>query len=127
MQGELAFLIVYSKAVLVAISIPVFGSKVEAAREATDASNLRAAYAAAQAECLTNSAFSGGYYQKDGSFADSTTNAVKGTAKEAGLKMTAPTWDITIFPASWDNVTSKYIKVTVEGTTTQVTKVEFDE
>ena len=40
-------------AVLVAISIPVFSSKLEASREAVDVSNLRAAYALGQVEALT--------------------------------------------------------------------------
>ena len=38
---------------LVAISIPVFSSKLESAKEATDLSNLRAAYAVAQTDVLT--------------------------------------------------------------------------
>ncbi len=38
--------------VLVAISIPIFTSQIEKAREATDAANLRAAYAEASAEVL---------------------------------------------------------------------------
>lgn len=40
-------------AVLVAISIPVFTSQLEKAREATDAANLRAAYAEVMAAGLT--------------------------------------------------------------------------
>lgn len=38
--------------VLVAISIPIFTSQLEKAREATDAANLRAAYATASAKVL---------------------------------------------------------------------------
>lgn len=41
-------------AVLVAVSIPVFTSRLEKAREATDVANFRAAYAAAVAEYLGN-------------------------------------------------------------------------
>jgi type IV pilus assembly protein PilA len=41
-------------AVLVAISIPVFTSQLEKARESTDAANLRAAYAEAMAAGLTD-------------------------------------------------------------------------
>ena len=39
-------------AVLVAISIPIFTSQLEKSREATDAANIRAAYAAIQAAAL---------------------------------------------------------------------------
>ena len=41
-------------AVLVAISIPVFTSQLEKSREATDAANLRAAYAEVMVEALEN-------------------------------------------------------------------------
>ena len=40
-------------AVLVAVSIPIFTSQLEKAREATDEANLRAAYAEATADLLT--------------------------------------------------------------------------
>lgn len=39
--------------VLAAISIPIFTTQLEKAREATDVSNMRAAYAVAQADVLT--------------------------------------------------------------------------
>lgn len=41
-------------AVLVAISIPIFTSQLEKAREATDLANIRSAYAEASAELLTD-------------------------------------------------------------------------
>lgn len=41
-------------AVLVAIAIPVFTAQLEKAREATDAANLRAAYAVGMAEAISN-------------------------------------------------------------------------
>ena len=41
------------KGVLVAISIPIFTSQLEKAREATDAANIRAAYAEVQTAALT--------------------------------------------------------------------------
>ena len=41
-------------AVLVAIAIPIFTSQLEKAREATDAANIRAAYAEVSADLLTN-------------------------------------------------------------------------
>ena len=40
-------------AVLVAISIPIFNSQLEKAREAVDAANIRAAYAEVAADALT--------------------------------------------------------------------------
>ena len=39
---------------LVAISIPIFTAQLEKSREATDAANLRSAYAEATADLLTN-------------------------------------------------------------------------
>jgi hypothetical protein len=41
--------------VLVAISIPIFTSQLEKAREATDAANIRAAYAAVSTDVLEDS------------------------------------------------------------------------
>ena len=41
-------------AVLVAIAIPIFTSQLEKAREATDAANLRAAYAEVSADAILN-------------------------------------------------------------------------
>lgn len=43
-------------AVLVAIAIPVFTSQLEKSREATDAANIRAAYAEVMAEAITGDA-----------------------------------------------------------------------
>ena len=40
--------------VLVAISIPIFTSQLEKAREATDAANIRSAYAAVSTDVLTD-------------------------------------------------------------------------
>lgn len=42
--------------VLVAVSIPIFSSQLEKAREATDAANIRAAYAELSADALTGEA-----------------------------------------------------------------------
>lgn len=52
-------------AVLVAISIPIFTSQLEKSKEATDAANLRAAYAEVMAAALTDEAPVGGSV-KDG-------------------------------------------------------------
>ena len=54
-------------AVLVAIAIPIFTSQLEKAREATDAANIRAAYAEVQAAVLTGEATGKATIQEDGS------------------------------------------------------------
>lgn len=69
---------------LVAISIPIFTSQLEKAREATDEANLRAAYAEATADLLTE--------QIDGTdidytktyYYDTTTGKITTTSKAAG-------------------------------------------
>ena len=63
-------------AVLVAIAIPVFTSQLEKAREATDAANLRAAYAEIMAEAITNEG-------------TTTPKTVKKAQKEAGWSSTS--------------------------------------
>lgn len=62
-------------AVLVAISIPIFTSQLEKSREATDLSNIRAAYAECSAALLTG--------------ADDTANGVTYTAPTNGADDTA--------------------------------------
>ena len=52
----------FISAVLVAISIPIFSSQLEKAREATDLANIRAAYAECAAEAITGT--DAGYYKK---------------------------------------------------------------
>lgn len=49
-------------AVLVAISVPIFTSQLDSAREATDKANMRAAKAAATTVMLDNGTTSGTYY-----------------------------------------------------------------
>ena len=51
--------------VLVAVSIPIFTSQLEKAREAVDISNMRAAYAVAQSDVLTEGYKETGKYTKD--------------------------------------------------------------
>lgn len=62
-------------AVLVAIAIPIFTSQLEKAREATDAANIRAAYAEAAAEAIT---------------AD--TSTVTSVTREVAIKQTTAGW-----------------------------------
>ena len=79
-------------AILVAISIPIFTSKLEKSREATDVANMRAAKAAATAAVLDESKTTGTFYYdaeagvlknaKD----DVTNGYGKGTTKDAGTK-----------------------------------------
>ena len=63
--------------VLVAISIPIFTSQLEKARDATDAANLRAAYAQVSADLLTNS---------DPAVTSKTSEAVKITGQKEGFE-----------------------------------------
>lgn len=111
-------------AVLVAISIPVFTTKLESSREAVDLSNMRAAYAEAQSEALVDSTFSGAkYYLKSGGFADSSSGAVQGKGTTADGH-SSPDWDSSVFTYSTTaDYTAKYIKVTIADH--KVTKVEF--
>lgn len=62
-------------AVLVAIAIPVFTAQLEKARQATDAANMRAAYAEAQVDSL----------QKDGNGGTATTD-VEAKAQDVSYK-----------------------------------------
>ena len=65
------------KAVLVAISIPIFSAQLEKAREATDLANIRAAYAEVMTAGLTEDAAN-------------YTKTVKLKQKEAGWKTANP-------------------------------------
>ena len=78
-------------AVLVAIAIPVFTTQLEKSREATDMSNLRAAYAEVMAEYLSNGA----------------------TVPAAGIKATVNARQ-TI--ADWQNTENGHLIVRVNGT-----------
>ena len=67
--------------VLVAISIPIFTSQLEKAREATDLANIRSAYAEASADLLTN----------DKTSAEATTAPAQSTGKFDSIT-SAPSW-----------------------------------
>ncbi|SHN54406.1 prepilin-type N-terminal cleavage/methylation domain-containing protein [Butyrivibrio hungatei DSM 14810] len=104
-------------AVLVAVSIPIFTSRLEKAREATDLANLRAAYAAGVADYLGNNYTTdqpAKYYNvQTGMLESSTSKALKGTAADGG---TAPT---AIGEGFTYNATTPYadkaIKVTIKA------------
>lgn len=66
-------------AVLVAISIPIFTAQLEKAREATDAANIRAAYAEMSAAVLSEDA------TLDGTNGDITYKLKSGTAADGNL------------------------------------------
>ena len=82
-------------AVLVAIAIPVFTTQLEKSREATDMSNLRAAYAEIIAEYLSN-----------GAVTNSKTTATV-TARQT--------------QASWQNTANGTLQVRVNGTEKSIT------
>jgi type IV pilus assembly protein PilA len=108
-------------AVLVAISIPVFTSKLEKAREATDVANMRAAKAVAVAKYLDSNsdALTGGitgstnswYYDaSSGELKNSAPNGYgKGTSTDGGT--TYGTTDVDGYKGT-DVCTNGYIKVT---------------
>lgn len=95
--------------VLVAISIPIFTSQLEKARDATDAANLRAAYAQVSADLLTND---------DPAVTSKTSDPVKITGKTAGFEGiseiagVSTTADATLSAA----VSGQQITVTVDET-----------
>ena len=107
-------------AVLVAIAIPVFTTQLEKAREATDMSNLRAAYAEVMAEYLSNGTPTTGTMPTATVTARQTVDGwqntangklvvrVNGTESEVTVdaKTNGATWTLTIDPAD-----TKLIKV----------------
>ena len=98
-------------AVLVAIAIPIFTSQLEKAREATDAANIRAAYAEVQAAVLTGEATGKATIQEDGS--------AKETIK---LKQQKDGWQNSFeFPA---NLTEDKDKELTAGQTVEITATE---
>ena len=85
-------------AVLVAISIPIFTTQLEKAREATDAANIRAAYAEVTSEGLTNDKTD---YSKDVTATQKTdgwqgTDYSTGNNKIGGMNVTASTTGWTV-------------------------------
>ena len=73
-------------AVLVAISIPIFTSQLEKAREATDLANIRAAYAECSASCLSGAA-------TDNSVTVTDSNGKITATKTVGLKQQKANWE----------------------------------
>ena len=74
--------------VMVAVSIPIFTSKLEKAREATDLANMRSAKAAAVAMYLDNTSGSKGtyYYDANGGVLKDSKDGITGYGKGTTLK-----------------------------------------
>ena len=100
-------------AVLVAVSVPIFNSKLEKAREATDIANLRAAKAAAAAEYLGDEGVGPYYYDADkGVLVKEMTDITpygQGTSTSGGLSYGSYT--------DTDEAKGKIIKVTIAAPT----------
>lgn len=99
-------------AVLVAVSVPIFNSKLEKAREATDIANLRAAKAAAAAEYLGDEGTGTFYYDADKGVLvkddkSSITPYGQGTKTSGGLSYGSYT--------DTEEAKDKIIKVTIEA------------
>ena len=99
--------------VLVAISIPIFTSQLEKAREATDLANIRSAYAECSAAVLTGDSSDGvTYTAPNGTTAGSATKTVKLTQKTAGWVTADPSCGGTKLEDTLAAV-GKSVKVTV--------------
>lgn len=107
-------------AILVAVSIPVFTSQLEKAREATDAANLRAAKAVAVAQYLTGEYTVDGttsttmptgsiYYVPDSGALTATAPAAYGKGTTAGTDATARTSQIIQITFSASDATAAWV------------------
>ena len=103
-------------AVLVAISIPIFTSQLEKAREATDQANIRSAYAEVQAAALTETATSSAV-TVSGTGDDCTVTAKVKLKQQKGGWQTAPE-----FPA---NLASKEGAAQPTGTKDQEVTITY--
>lgn len=119
--------------VLVAISIPIFTSQLEKAREATDEANIRAAYAQVSAAVLTDEATTVKDIGKDMKMKVTNDNGVvtgeatvKLTQLTKGLQSGATSINIGGVEVSGDDFEpNKFIKITIKnnGTATTITSV----
>ncbi|MDY5113265.1 MAG: prepilin-type N-terminal cleavage/methylation domain-containing protein [Bilifractor sp.] len=92
--------------VLVAISIPIFSKLVDKAKFATNVANARAAYAAVEAEFLTNDYHPGGtetYYSYDTETGKVKAGADTGGYEGVGLRQDAPDFSYPL--SSWTTST----------------------
>lgn len=98
-------------AILVAIAIPTFNSKLNEAKLATDRANIRSGYAAVQIEVLTNDSADGTYYLKADGTVEKKDSAPDKAYKCAGTLGSADAGSVggqTITATSWtkDSVVS---------------------
>lgn len=104
-------------AVLVAISIPIFTSKLEASKEAVDVANLRAAYALGAADALTDqpSTEQTKYYDISGKWAADKASATKG---KGTATTTSSTYDLpaNVTYTTSDDCTKMVIEVKYDAT-----------
>lgn len=109
--------------VLVAISIPIFTSQLEKAREATDLANIRSAYAECSAAVLTGDSSDGvTYTAPSGTTAGSASKEVKLTQKTAGWVTTDPKCGGTTLDDSIAKVGGTVtVKVTDDGKAPSIT------
>lgn len=106
--------------VLVAISIPIFTSQLEKAREATDLANIRSAYAAAQTAALTGMISETEAVDKTKSYQYDTTTGtlVVGTSSNwfQGTSSGNADDDVTIGSMTYDRATAyKSLTITFSG------------
>ncbi|MFO3713500.1 type II secretion system protein [Oribacterium sp. P9] len=108
-------------AVLVAISIPIFNSRLEASRESVDASNLRAAYAVASADLLTEGYKDATKYTTNVGYYNVSTGDVQkgkpekacGKSQIAGFQGSTPDLPAGVTWTDGAAATGKFIKVTI--------------
>lgn len=81
-------------AVLVAIAIPVFSSQLEKSREATDAANIRSAYAEVRTACITDDRTSEAGWKESGPYWE----------KKVFLKQAVDKWDSEQFKTALDGL-----------------------
>lgn len=107
--------------VLVAISIPIFTSQLEKAREATDLANQRAAKAAAVAAYLDGSATGDAtyYYDAKNGVAKADTTGIDGYGK--GTSTVGSSANAVDGYVPGDAYTDKICKVVIAGSTSTVT------
>ena len=113
-------------AVLVAVSIPVFTTQLEKSREAVDESNMRAAYAVAMSDVLTEgykdtTRYTAGtstytaYYNLDGSVSTSKPATGYGKASVTGIQGATPDWPSTGFTFTGSEK-DKVVKIVITPT-----------
>lgn len=100
-------------AVLVAISIPIFTSQLEKAREATDLANLRAAYAECSAEAITADTASVTVVEQKVDMKQTTAGWATSNAEVAGKKFNNAGTDVAAY--KFVSGTPVYVTVTTDG------------